>query len=141
MAKLKQPISASGGLVELVKNSYLYWEFIRNLRNLDGVREGFIQQEIIEPPQHEEYMKKFSNCFYICLYSGVPVGYIGIVNDDIRIATHPDFQGKGVGTFMIKEICKNYPASFAKVKLDNQASLALFEKCGFKITYYLLEQN
>jgi RimJ/RimL family protein N-acetyltransferase len=126
--------------VELVKNSYLYWEFIRNLRNLDGVREGFIQQQIIQPLQHEQYMKQFSNCFYICLYNGEPAGYIGIVNDDIRVATHPDFQGKGVGSFMVKEICHINPNAAAKVKLDNEASLALFEKCGFKVKYYLLEQ-
>ena len=127
--------------MELVKNSYLYWEFIRNLRNLDGVREGFIQQTIIEPLQHEEYMKQFSNCFHICLYNNHPAGYIGIINNDIRVATHPDFQGKGVGSFMVKEISKIYPKSVAKVKLDNKASLALFKKCGFKIKYYLLEQN
>ncbi len=86
-------------------------------------------------------MKEFSNCFYICVYNGEPAGYIGIVNDDIRVATHPDFQGKGVGSFMVKEICKIYPNAVAKVKLDNKASLALFEKCGFKVKYYLLEQT
>ena len=127
--------------MELIKNNYLYWEFIRNLRNLDGIREGFIQQQVIEPFQHEQYMKQFSNCFYICLYNEEPAGYIGIVNDDIRVATHPDFQGKGVGSFMVKEICKIYPNAVAKVKLDNKASLALFKKCGFKVKYYLLEQT
>ena len=82
----------------------------------------------------------FSNCFYICLYNGEPSGYIGIISDDIRVATHPDFQGKGVGSFMVKEICKIYPNAVAKVKLDNKASLRLFEKCGFKVKYCLVEQ-
>tara|TARA_R110000822_G_scaffold287043_1_gene408343 strand:- start:4260 stop:4643 length:384 start_codon:yes stop_codon:yes gene_type:complete len=126
--------------MELVKNSYLYWEFIRNLRNLDGVREGFIQQKIIEPSIHEEYMKQFSNCFYICLQNNKPAGFIGVIGDDIRVATHPDFQGKGVGSFMVKEIRKMYPTALAKVKIENNESLTLFKKCGFKIKYYLLEQ-
>ena len=68
--------------MELVKNNYMYWEFIRNLRNLDGVRESFIQQEIIKPQQHQEYMKIYSDCFYICLYNNTPAGYIGVIKDD-----------------------------------------------------------
>lgn len=123
----------------LVNNSYLYWEFIRNLRNLDGVREGFIQQEFITEKEQQAYMSKHNDCFYICLYEGKPAGYIGIINDDIRVATHPDYQGKGVGSFMVKQIKKKYPSSVAKVKVDNKASLNLFTKCNFKIKYYLLE--
>ena len=127
--------------MELIKNSYLHWEFIRNLRNMDGIREGFIQQKIIDPSTHEEHMKQFSDCFYICLYDNKPVGYIGVINDDIRVATRPDFQGKGVGSFMVKEIRKMYPTAVAKVKIENKESLTLFEKCGFEVKYYLLEQK
>ena len=108
---------------------------------MDGVREGFIQQMIIEPSVHEEYMKQFSNCFYICLYDNKPAGYIGVINDDIRVATHPDFQGKGVGSFMVKEIHKMYPFAVAKVKIENKESLTLFKKCGFEVKYYLLEKK
>jgi RimJ/RimL family protein N-acetyltransferase len=125
--------------VELVKNSYLYWEFIRNLRNLEGVREGFIQQEIITQEQQQAYMSQYGDYFYICLYKGEPAGYIGVIDNDIRVATHPDYQGKGVGSFMVKEIKKLQPSSVAKVKIDNKASLGLFKKCGFEIKFYLLE--
>lgn len=125
--------------MELVKNSYLYWEFIRNLRNLEGVREGFIQQEIITQEQQQAYMSQYNDYFYICLYKGEPAGYIGVIDDDIRVATHPDYQGKGIGSFMVKEIKKIQPSSVAKVKVDNKASLGLFKKCGFKIKFYLLE--
>ena len=51
----------------LVKNSHMYWEFIRKLRNLDGVKEGFIQQGHITRQMQQEYMSKYSECFYICL--------------------------------------------------------------------------
>lgn len=126
--------------MKLVKNSYIYWEFIRNLRNMDGVRQGFIQQEIISQEAHEEYMKKNSNFFWICLDKGLAIGYTGIIDDDIRVATHPDHQGRGVGKFMINEIMKINPQAFAKIKLENEASLRLFESCGFKKKYYILEK-
>jgi ribosomal protein S18 acetylase RimI-like enzyme len=126
---------------ELVKNSPQYWEFIRNLRNMDDIKEGFIQQEEITAIQHAEFMLKYNNNFYICLADEAPAGYVGVINDDIRVATHPDFQGKGIGSFMITQIMEIYPQALAKVKLDNEASIRLFEKCGFKKKYYLLEKD
>ena len=86
-------------------------------------------------------MKKYSDWFYICLYDGYPAGYIGVIENDIRVATHPDFQGKGVGKFMINQIMEIYPDAFAKVKLNNNPSLRLFETCGFKKKYYILEKE
>ena len=127
--------------MELVKNNPDYWEFIRNLRNMDGVRDGFIEQEYIEKSHHENYMECWGNCFYVCLVDNQPAGYVGVISNDIRVATHPDFQGKGVGTFMINNIMNHFPLSFAKVKIKNEASLKLFEKCGFKKKYYILEKE
>lgn len=123
----------------LVNNEPKYWEFIRILRNLDGVRQGFIQQQEITYEQQQVYMEQFSDHFYICLYNNEPAGYIGIIDDDIRVATHPSFQNKGIATFMVNNLKKLFPNSIAKIKIDNKASLALFKKCGFKIKYYLLE--
>jgi GNAT superfamily N-acetyltransferase len=125
----------------LVKNQQKYWEFIRELRNDWRVREGFIQQEEIGIVKHIQYMNKYSDNFYICLANGTQAGYVGIIDDDIRVATHPDFQGCGVATFMINEIMKLHPTAFAKVKLENDASLRLFEKCGFKAKYFILEKD
>lgn len=126
--------------MRLIKNSYIYWEFVRNLRNLDGVRQGFINQKYISQEQHEAYMRENSEFFYICLDKTTPMGYIGVIDDDIRIATHPDHQGKGVGSFMLNEIMKTHPTAFGKVKIENTASLRLFESCGFVRKYYILEK-
>ena len=127
--------------MELVKNNYIYWEFIRRLRNFDGVRQGFIQQTIISPQDHENYMKKNSHFFYICVDKEAPIGYIGIIEKDIRVATHPDHQGKGVASFMVNEMMKSHPSALAKVKIENTASRKLFERCGFEIKYYLMEKK
>ena len=35
----------------------------------------------------------------------------------------------------------NAEESIAKVKIDNEASLRLFEACGFKKAYYILERE
>ena len=127
--------------MELIKNSPKHWEFIRNLRNMNGVRQGFIEQNPIDEIQHATYMLKYNNNFWICVDNDEPMGYIGVIDNDIRVATHPNFQGQDVGSLMINEIMKLHPDAFAKVKLDNEASLRLFEKCGFKKKYYLLERE
>ena len=126
--------------MELIKNGPKFWEFIRNLRNLEGVKQGFIEQKEITAVEQAEYMLKYNNEYWICLVDGKPAGYVGVIDDDIRVATHPDFQGQGIGSFMINQIMQLHPAAHAKVKLENEASLRLFEKCGFRKKFYLLEQ-
>jgi len=125
---------------KLVKNAEEYWEFIRRLRNLDSIKIGFIKQENISSEQQIEYMKENGHNFWICLDGLEPVGYVGIINDDIRVATHPDHQKKGIGAFMINEIMQKYPNAYAKIKLENEASIKLFEHCGFVKKYFILER-
>lgn len=127
--------------MELVQNKYQYWEFIRTLRNHPDVKGGFIQQDEIEQQQHENFMLRYGLFFYVCLIDNQPAGYVGVIDDDIRVATHPDFQGKGVGKFMINQLMEMNPNAFAKVKIDNEASLRLFRSCGFKEKYYILEKE
>ena len=127
--------------MELVLNESKYWDFIRELRNTEGVKEGFINQAHITPEMHNGFMKKWGDNFYICIIDTKPAGYVGVIDNDIRVATHPYFQGVGVGTFMINEIMKLFPDAFAKVKLENEASIRLFKKCGFKEKYYILEKS
>ena len=125
--------------MELVKNSPKYWNFIRQLRN--GAKEGFIQQQHITKIQQAEHMLKYNNNYWVCVIDEKPVGYVGVIDNDIRVATHREHQGHGVGSFMINEIMNLFPDAVAKVKLDNEASLKLFEKCGFEKRFYLLERE
>ena len=126
--------------MKLVENEPQYYEFVRQLRNNEVVKKGFVQQKEITLIQHQDFMKKYACNYYICLVNGTPAGFVGQIHEDIRVATHPDFQGQNIGTFMISELMKKFPSSVAKVKVDNEASLRLFEKCGFKKTYYILEK-
>ncbi|HJY63346.1 MAG TPA: GNAT family N-acetyltransferase [Ignavibacteria bacterium] len=126
-------------MLKLVKNESKYFEFIRNLRNDEEVSKGFIKQEYITNKQQERYMQKYGSYYYICLEDEIPVGYIGQIDKDIRLAVLPGKQGKGIGKFMVNSFVKLFPDIYAKVKLDNTASLNLFKSCGFKEKYIILE--
>tara|TARA_R110000803_G_scaffold39371_2_gene85006 strand:+ start:1176 stop:1589 length:414 start_codon:yes stop_codon:yes gene_type:complete len=117
-----------------------YWEFVRILRNDERVLEGFIKSTYITEKMQNQYMSNYSQFYRIALIDGKPAGYVGVIEDDIRVCTHPDYQGKSVGKFMINECIKIWPNAFAKVKINNEASLKLFESCGFNKTYLILKK-
>lgn len=122
----------------LIECSEQFWEFVRELRNDPRVMDGFISRKHITAEMQSNYMSKKSDCYRIALYNNLPAGYIGVIDNDIRVCTHPDFQGKGIGKFMVNKVSDIWPNAMAKVKVDNIASLKLFEASGFKIEYYLL---
>ena len=126
--------------MQLVDNEIKYWKFILNLRNHPTVKQGFVEQREITEEEHYNFMRQYGDCYFICLAQGTPAGFVGSIKGDIRVATHPDFQGHGVGKYMINELMKRYPDSFAKVKIHNRASEKLFESCGFKKKYYIMER-
>ena len=125
--------------MELVNCTEKYWEFVRILRNDDRVVDGFLSSKINTQPMHEEYMKKYSKYYHIALIDNHPCGYVGVIDDDIRICTHPDYQGKGIGKFMLNEIIKIYPTAYGKVKIENKASQNLFLSLGFKKKFIIFE--
>lgn len=125
--------------LELRKNNKKYWEFIRLLRSDKRVQSGFIEQSTVTRKEQETYMNRYNNNYYVCLCDDIPCGFIGEIDGDIRLCTDPEYQGKGIGSFMIREITKIRPNIFAKIKLDNTSSLRAFEKAGYIKKYYLLE--
>ena len=125
--------------LKLIQCKPYYWEFIRILRSDNRVQEGFIQRVSITKDQQIEYMKKYNNKYYICLYNEEPCGFIGEIAGDIRICTHPTYQKKGIGTFMIQEFNNIKNNIYAKIKIDNIASIKAFEKAGYVKKYYILE--
>jgi GNAT superfamily N-acetyltransferase len=88
----------------------------------------------------EAYMTVHYKYYRIALINNAPVGYIGVIDDDIRICVHPAFQKRGVGKFMIEEGMKIWPSAEGKVKLGNEASMNLFKSCGFKEAYVIFKK-
>jgi GNAT superfamily N-acetyltransferase len=118
-----------------------YWEFIRQLRMDPRVISGFVKTTPITPAMQSKYMKYHANDYRIALLDGIPVGFVGVIEGDIRVCTHPEYQGIGIGKFMIKECIKVWPNAFAKIKINNEASIKLFQNCGFKKKYVILEKD
>ena len=123
----------------LTKNEKKYWDFIRALRSNKSVENGFIDKVQISKKEQEIYMNKYNDNYYVCLNEQIPCGYIGEINGDIRLCTSPEFQGQGVGTFMIKELTKIKKNIFAKIKVENISSIKAFEKAGYEKKYFLFE--
>tara|TARA_R110000824_G_scaffold347678_3_gene534422 strand:- start:180 stop:548 length:369 start_codon:yes stop_codon:yes gene_type:complete len=113
-----------------------YYEFIRLLRTHPDNCNGFIVQVDITPQQQVKYMSKYSKNYYVCLSYDEPVGYIGVIDNDIRVCTHPDHKGSGIGKFMLDQISSIFPDAAGKIKKDNIASQKLFDKC--KVPYTII---
>jgi hypothetical protein len=118
-----------------------HYEFIRILRTCSENTSGFGEQVEITPDQQIQYMKKYADCYWVCEVDDIPVGFVGSIDGDIRVATDPKRKKEGHAKFMIDEMMKISPSSFAKVKIENEASLALFKSCGFEPKYILLHKN
>ena len=107
-----------------------YYEFVRELRMHPETKSGFLEEATITPEQQIKYMKRHQYNYYICLLYGSPVGYIGVIDNDIRFCTDPDFQSMGVGSFMLSKIRKLYPDATGKILKENRSSQRAFDKCG-----------
>lgn len=128
-------------MIQILSNSEMWWRDIRDLRNDDRVKSGFIQQNHIEWEAHEKYMKMYGDNYLVATYEGKFAGYVGSIDGDIRICVKPEFQGKGVAVCLVEGIMRKFPNSYAKVKIENEPSKKLFDKCGFKVKYVIMEKN
>jgi RimJ/RimL family protein N-acetyltransferase len=126
--------------LKLVKNEPKFYEFIRFLRTTEENIDGFLNQNPISEIEQIKYMEKYNDCYYIAILDETPVGFVGVVDDDIRVATHPNFKKRGVAKFMINEIVKNFPRSSAKIKINNESSIKLFESCGFSTEFLIMKR-
>lgn len=91
----------------------------------------------------ETLIKNNYNHFYIVFDDDVPVAYFGIMIildecDIYNIAVRPNYQGKGIGSFIMQniiEICrKNEVDSITlEVREFNYRAIGLYEKYGFKL--------
>ena len=122
--------------MEIVKCEPFHWNDVLEIRNEN--HEGFGDTEIITASVHYLYMTQHSKNYLICTHLKRAIGFIGHVDNDIRLATRKEYQRRGVAKLMLEEFQKKFPNCIAKVKKNNKASLKLFESCGFIIKYYIL---
>jgi ribosomal protein S18 acetylase RimI-like enzyme len=125
--------------LKLVKVSEKNYEFIRNLRNMPEIKSNFVIKTYITKDAQKEYMDKHKDNYFVCVSGVTELGYIGVIENDIRIAVLPNFHSQGIGTFMINEIKQLYPNAQAKIAINNEKSIKLFKKNNFKLKYYLFE--
>jgi len=123
--------------LKLVDCTKEYWEFVRQLRINSQNQEGFFTYAKITPEQQKSYMSVNSKLYKICLVDNIPIGYVGLINgDEITYCVDPKFQGKGIGTFMVKEFSRTFSSIGAYVKTENIASQKVFEKLGWEKQIY-----
>lgn len=130
-----------GKMVELdfkTPNTLEDFEFIRLLR-LDPRTIGFfIDQREFSLEQQIKYMEKYSNFYHICMSKNdkINLGFIGVVENDIRLCVVPYYQNMGVGIAMLSYVKNLYPQATGKIKTNNIASIKAFDKAG--IPYKLI---
>ena len=90
---------------------------------------GFVEKIYITKEMQKSYMKIYCNNYKVCLLKNDPVGFVGVIDNDIRICVHPDHQQKGIGKFILREIFKLYPQAKGRIKKGNISSQRLFKKC------------
>jgi GNAT superfamily N-acetyltransferase len=121
-------------ILQFVPNSCDYYEFIRELRMDPDIISGFVSQVRITKEQQLIYMDEHEKDYYVCLHGGRPIGFIGVVAGDLRLAVDRAYQRKGVASFMLAELFKLVPDFQVRVKKKNHASIKFFEKFGFANT-------
>lgn len=120
----------------MVKCSSGYWEFVLELRN--NMRHFFFNTSIIRKEEHEGFMQKWSDHYFVCISDKeMMMGWVGVVDNDIRVAVAPEFHKKGVGRFMLEFIKDRYPDASAQILSTNTASIRLFESA--KIPLEIIE--
>jgi len=125
--------------LKLVECEEKFWNDILLIRNED--KESFDKQHEITFNEHENFMETNYKNYRIATIDNKFSGFIGIVNDDIRVGVKRQYRKMGIGKFMINEFCNIFEINHAKIKINNIVSQKLFESCGFKKTFYILTKN
>ena len=134
-----------------ISDSQRIWE----IRNSPMVRQHSKNQDEIKFSDHQNWFQQqyFGNtgnlCFVLANAEGIVIGYCRFdfnqpnKNYRVSIALDPQYQGRGLGHWLLSQSLKNIPSQsivLAEIKKTNPASLKLFEKNNFK-TYQSDEFN
>lgn len=91
--------------MKLVKNIEKYYMEIYRLRTAPENLKGFVNKSSFTLEDHLKYMREYGSNYYILLNRNyIPAGFIGDVNEDIRIGGNPIKPRKRVWTFYVEEV-------------------------------------
>lgn len=127
--------------LEVVDNQRCFWDFIRRLRSDPRVQDGFRNNVQITEAEQEAYMEARADCYIIAVENGKPVGFAGVVDNDIRVCVDPAQQGRGVAKSLLREIISRHPGAEAVVKVENTASRRLFDGLGYQPRYVVYSRD
>ncbi len=141
--------------LELIDSKELAWDYILRLRNENA--SNFIQQHEITKKEHYDFMKKYGKNYFIfyrlcdgckCGSCYCPCGFIGVVDNDIRLCTDSKYRREGVAVEMLEFVRDHFPIGFGKVKKDNIVNQKAFEKAYYNkfesdegFIYYYVPEN
>lgn len=108
---------------------YRYWEYIRLVRNANG--KCFGNSDEVEVEEHYKFMSNHAGTYRVVLQGDEFMGFIGHVNNDVRLATNS--KGKGVAKYMWDRFIEEFASIDLEVKVlkDNGRSLSFFRKQGY----------
>jgi len=122
--------------LKLVNCDRMFWIDILEIRNKE--KKCFINQKEVQIKDHFNYMLHNSKFYEVCVADNIFAGFVGLVNGDIRIGVSNKFKRKGIGKFMLQNFKKFEQIKQVKIKVDNEASIKLFESLGFKKNLYIM---
>lgn len=110
-------------------------------QNIPGLRKYFRNPEVPTYEEHVRWFKKALNSdddYFVIQFSGTDLGFISVVlnsNNEYEISWYiiPEFQGRGLGTMALNEICKVFHKRplIGEVDERNISSMKSFLKAGF----------
>jgi ribosomal protein S18 acetylase RimI-like enzyme len=105
----------------------------------EGQKEAFVRWQFER--QDEEYRQRFPDARYdVILVDGVPAGRIWIGSDDkqirlLDIALLPEFQNRGVGTYLLRQLMAEATQSNKVLRhmvfMLNDNAFRFYERLGF----------
>jgi hypothetical protein len=111
------------------------WEDIRQIRNAHRFR--FQQTDVIDAATHRSFMQKHWSTYRVAVAvdhngdSERVIGFIGQVQGDVRIGSHPEYLRIGVGKYMLRCLLRDNPDVTLKARRENHACLALTRSFGY----------
>jgi len=118
-------------------------QLVRELRN--QVRDYMTRDSSSISPQAQEmwfrmFREDIENHFMYMYYDdfGCFVGYCYLKRDETgkmwgSLAVKPEFQGKGYGSFIYRDMIETYGTVFIEIYADNEESLRAAQRAGFKM--------